>query len=148
MHVLWAIALAILTGIVAAGVWALVAALWRRRRISKDVAPLRGRYTSTRKLATDPEDEAIFIGVRENVLDVVFEQQPEGVSIEGTITMDEQNLSRGSGSYSHVVDGRDYWGFWDVHVKDDNTLLVHTSFVEATNGLLRTTANVWRRWDT
>jgi hypothetical protein len=148
VHVVWEIALAVITGAIAAGVWALCATLWMRHQISTHVFPLRGRYTSTRKEATEPEDRRIAIDVRNNVLIVTFEGQPEGIEIKGEITMNEHNLTQGAGGYSHVVNGTDYWGFWDVHVKDNDTLLVHTTYVRADTGVLVTVANVWRRWDT
>ena len=52
--------------------------------------------------------------------------------------------NRGEGHYDDVKDYEQLWGFWDVQIKDDDTLLVHTTYA-STHDTLVSQGYVWRR---
>src|SRR5262249_5302485 len=77
----------------------------------------------------EPHSETAVITVCDNVLEVRLAGLPDGDSCEGQILMNEQ--LRGAGHYWHMKGGKELWGFWDVQVRDPETILVHTTFVKA-----------------
>ncbi|MDX6480663.1 MAG: hypothetical protein QOG85_1173 [Gaiellaceae bacterium] len=125
-----ALVVGVAAGIVAAGLWAFGERKLRQRRYEGAFGSLSGEFRVTPKLTDKPHRETAVINVRDNVLDVRLAGLPDGDASEGEILMNEQ--LRGAGHYWHRKGGADLWGFWDVQVRDDKTILVHTTFVKDT----------------
>lgn len=120
----------VLAGVVAAFIWTLIVAGYRVRRLKREFAPLSGTYRVTRKFTDQPQPETLSITVKKNLL-TVQSQGADGL-YSGLIAMSEEFPSSGRGHYQHAKDGAQLWGFWDVQRKDDDTLLVHTTFTKPT----------------
>ena len=81
-------------------------------------------------------------------MSVVFHNLPEGRLVTGEIAMNEQLIRSGEGQYLDVTDERKLWGFWGVQLKDDDTILVHTSYANAKTHTLVVSGYVWERVST
>ena len=139
-----AIALAILTGVVAAAVWAAIVYSTGSGNAVLEFSPLADTYTVIRKLGDKPEPETTVIRVRGNVLEVEPHNVPDAKSVRGEIVMSEQLRRSGRGQYDHVkTNGDQLFGFWDVQLKDDDTILVHTTFAKDDAAVF--TGYVWSR---
>ena len=122
------LAVGVVTGIVAALIWALITWEMRRRRLEHDFGPLAGRYRMTRKFGSLPEHEIASIVVDGHLLVVDWEQCDPGRVVHGEIEMNEQFPRSGRGHYDDNAVAEQLWGFWDVQVKDPDTILVHTTY--------------------
>ncbi|MFL5961792.1 MAG: hypothetical protein ACJ757_02720 [Gaiellaceae bacterium] len=122
------------------GVW-----LHRKQRFSRDFGRLSGTYRVMRKLADQPEQETVSIGVQRNLLAVEFGDLEDGESVTGEIVMNEQLHGSGEGYYRHVKDGVQMWGFWDIQVKDATTILVHTTYANPKTYAAVVSGFVWSR---
>ncbi len=122
------VSIAIVTGLLASGAWALGRAgiyrccVWRRYR------NVGGTYREERKfpLAT-PETNYLTIKRNKDVLVVDFDELP-GRSIHGRIVMNRHLASSGEGHYDHLQDKQQLWGFWNVQLNEDGSFLVHTTY--------------------
>lgn len=124
------VAAAFLVGLAASLAWASSTYLIDRWRMSRTFAKYAGPYRSWRKFPTAAgnwEEEDLEITVARNVLSVRFSDKPNR-DIHGEIVMNRRLPTTGRGQYDHVKDEEQLWGFWDVQVKDENTLLVHTTY--------------------
>jgi hypothetical protein len=140
------VGIAVVTGVVAAGVWAALALALRWWLRKRHFGPLAGTYTVTRKLGQTPEPDVVVIRVSGNVLEVEALCVPNAESVTGQIVMNEQLWRSGRGHYDHLkTNGDQLFGFWDVQVKDADTLLIHTTFVDQANHRAVVTGYVWRR---
>ena len=135
----------VVAGVVATIIWALGAWIYRERRLRREFHPLTGTYRSTRKLTDQSEPETVSIRVSRNILLVEFEGIPDGDSVTGEIAMNEQLPRSGRGQYFHVKDGAQLWGFWDIQVKDANTILVHRTYANPKNHTAVVSGFVWSR---
>ena len=136
---------AIATGLVAAAAWAVLTYAIERLRVESTFRKYAGVYIETRKFPIPGQyhREMLRITVRQNVLRVVFVESP-GRSIQGEIVMNRQLSTSGEGQYDDVKEQEQLWGFWDVQVKDKNTLLVHTSYA-STHDTQALQGYIWRR---
>jgi hypothetical protein len=132
----------VLAGVVAALIWALLVALYRANRLKREFGPLSGTYRVTRKLSDQPEPETVSISVKRNVLTV---QSQGGDLYSGEIAMSEQFLASGKGQYHQAKDGAQLWGFWDVQRKDEDTILVHTTYANPQSHAAVVSGFVWKR---
>jgi hypothetical protein len=124
----------VVAGVVATTVWALLvfpAYQWLRRR--RNFQHLAGAYHVTRKSTSKVEPETVSITVHGNVLEVEYEGlvasdgTPSAAS--GKIAMNEQLPSSGRGHYWQDTPGRARgWGFYEVQLVGDGTILVHSTF--------------------
>jgi len=122
----------VVVGVVAAIIWALLVLAhrwWRRRQNFKHLA---GTYRVTRKSTSERQLETVALTVRGNLLQVEYEGlENEGIA-SGEIVMNEQLPSSGRGHYRHDTPGKARgWGFYDVQVIADGTILVHSTFSDA-----------------
>jgi hypothetical protein len=125
------------TGLVAAAAWASFLYLIDHFRVKSTFGKYEGDYIETRKFPIAGRDhrERLTITVRRNVLRVDFEERP-GRSIHGEIVMNRQLPTSGEGQYDDVKDEKQLWGFWHVQVKDDDTILVHTTYASMQDTLV------------
>jgi hypothetical protein len=95
------------------------------------------------KLTSEPEPETLSISVKRNLLRV----QSEGTKYPygGEIVMNEQFIQSGRGQYTQAYDDDTLWGFWDVQLKDADTILVHTTYVDARRNAEVVPAALWER---
>ena len=92
-----------------------------------------------------PEPETVSITVKGNLLSVEFENLSDGELVTGQIAMNEQLPQSGEGLYWHVKDRAQLWGFWDIQVKDKNTILVHTTYTNHKTHTAVVSGFVWSR---
>ena len=135
----------VLAGLIATGIWVAGEHLRRFRRLIRTFGQYAGSYSVTEKERGDPRRERVAITVKGNVLAAQFENLPPGEEASGRIIMDGQ--LRGEGHYWHVKDGAQLWGFWDVQVRDDRTLLVHTTYAMSGTARLAVEGFRWERRD-
>lgn len=116
-------------------------------RMRRAFGKYHGTWHQTRKfpLPDVPGVETLEISVERNVLSVRFSEAPESHrSIHGEVMMNKQLRSSGEGHYDHIEDDEQMWGFWDVQVKDDDTILVHTEYASTDDTPVRQ-GYIWRR---
>ena len=136
----------VVAGVVAIGTWALLASCRRRWRNHRHFGRLSGRYRITKKVVKEPPVETASIRVKGSVLMVEYEALPNrDGSVTGEIAMMELFPRSGEGHYSDTRDGKQLWGFWELQVKDDDTLLVHTSYANHKTLALTVEGFVWTR---
>ena len=83
----------------------------------------------TRKSTGESQQETVSITVHGNVLRVEYDGLDDESIASGEIAMNEQLPSSGRGHYRQDTPGRQRgWGFYDVQVIDDGTILVHSTF--------------------
>jgi hypothetical protein len=117
----------VLVGLAATGVWAF--GVWgvEACKFKRTFGPLAGDYEVRRKLSSAREPYKVAVTVSGNVLRVRYVGWPEG-SCEGEIIM--SRVRRGAGHYSSLKNGDELWGFWDVQVAGDGTMLVHEIYAK------------------
>jgi len=116
-------------GVLAIAGWESGKWLIRKLRARTLFGDLAGDYVVTRKHDPDRREQGTYrVTVKENVLTVTVIDPPEGETITGEITMNEQVPTAGSGHYVHGTPDRLLWGFWDVQYVKPDTLLVHSIF--------------------
>jgi hypothetical protein len=135
----------VVAGVLATVIWVVGVWLYRRHRFKHDFGSLNGRYRSTRKLGDQPEPETVSISVEENLLAVVFEGLPDGESVSGQIAMNAQLPRSGEGNYWHIKAGEQLWGFWEIQVKDADTILVHRTYASHKTHQAVVSGFVWSR---
>lgn len=116
--------------------------MYRAYRLHHEFAPLAGMYQVTRKLTDQPEPETVSISVKKNFLTV---QSHGGEVYSGEIAMSEQLPASGKGQYQHSKGGTQLWGFWDVQLKDKDTILVHTTYADSQSHTAVVSGYVWKR---
>jgi hypothetical protein len=132
-------------GVVAAVLWAAFIWLYRRWRLNHNFRRMTGMYRVTRKHANKSEQELVAIEVKGNVLSVSYENLPNGGAASGQIVMNEELRTSGAGHYEHLEDGVQMWGFYDVQLKDENTILVHVKYASHTEHREVVSGFVWSR---
>lgn len=137
--------IALVAGVVAAGVWTCIERSRRRRKNAEHFAWMEGLYGITRKLAQESQPWKASVKVDDSVLKVEYEDLPEGDSVIGEIAMNELFSLSGSGVYSHVKAGQQLGGSWELQVLNRNTLLVHTAYAHYERFEQVTEAEVWER---
>ena len=105
-----------------------------------------GTYFERRKFPTAPDADLprVVIEVNQNLLTVHFEGLPRGRTITGQIVMNPQFPLSGQGHYDDRKAGEQLWGFWHVQIKDENTLLVHTTYASMHDTAV-VQGYIWRR---
>jgi hypothetical protein len=119
----------VVAGVVAAIIWALLVLAYRWWRRRQNFQHLQGIYGVTRKSTGESQPETVSICVHGNVLRVEYVGLDDEGIASGEIVMNEQLPSSGRGHYRHDTPGRKRgWGFYDIQVVDDGTILVHSTF--------------------
>jgi hypothetical protein len=119
----------VVAGVVAAIIWALLVLVYRWRRRQQNFEHLQGTYRVTRKSTGESEPETVSIFVHGNVLRVEYDGLDDEGIASGEIVMNEQLPSSGRGHYWHDTPGKARgWGFYDIQVAGDGTILVHSTF--------------------
>lgn len=133
----------IVSGVVAAFIWALLEKCKRWCRNRKNFGNLTGQYNVFRKFHDQP-DESVRLRVSGNIVTVDYEKLPNDDEIHGEIAMSESFPNCGEGYYFHKKDGVPLWGFWKIQVKDVNNIFVHTTYAHKEHSLI-TQGYLWKR---
>jgi hypothetical protein len=142
---LWEFLVAAGAGLAAAVAWAVMVEAFHRGRQRKNYKHLGGAYESTRKFPSAISmPEHLEIVAKANRLTVRRLDAPEGDWTQGKIAMNERLHDSGQGHYANLKCGEQLFGFWDVQVLDDDTLLVHTTYANADDGMVMQ-GYIWRR---
>jgi hypothetical protein len=136
---------AVVAGLGATAIWVVCGRAREIFRLRRKFDRYAGRYSVTRKQETKREPFEVVVSVAGNVLDLTMEKLPSGDSGGGRILMDEQ--LRGEGHYWRIKKGEQLWGFWDVQVRDDRTLLLHETYSKAQIKTLVLSGFRWERVD-
>jgi hypothetical protein len=117
----------VLVGLAAIAVWAF--GVWgvEAYKFKRAFGPLAGDYEVRRKQSSALEPYKVALTVSRNVLGVRYVGWPDG-SCEGEIVM--SRVRRGAGHYSSLKGGDELWGFWDVQMAGDGTVLVHETYAK------------------
>lgn len=88
----------------------------------------------------------VVIAVQGTVLRIHFEDLDEDEAIVGAIEMNEHLPSSGRGHYSHDEGTKRMWGFWDIQLYDEDTILVHTTYSHYRDHFAVVSGFVWKRF--
>jgi signal transduction histidine kinase len=129
--------LALLVGTVAAAIWSLLVWTYFRQRNRRQFEGLAGTYRMRRK----SEDESavgslVTIKVRDRVLSLTSDENLTLGPLVGEVLMSQEIPNHGTGFYNHTAGIG--WGFWELQVKDKDTLLVHTQWTNTSEQLVVT----------
>jgi hypothetical protein len=143
--------IALVAGIAGAFVWAILALGWRALRLWTELRPSVGRYDVYEKGTEELRREKVeIVKVRGNVLHVrmtCLGNDGRGVA-QTRIEMNERALHSGRGLYEHVhPDNHTAFGWWDVQIRDADTIYVYTTFARSGNRAFEVEGAIWRRAD-